>query len=123
VNISCGSGYRSRDRRLSAWPDQSAAQTRPTRNRCEFRHDLLLLLQGPVQAVAFVDAQRITINHSVWLAGTNAASLKGAGLGLTWSGGHAWSAKTYLAAPVGATPVLIGVNNSLRIWGEISKGF
>jgi len=49
----------------------------------ELRHDLLLLLQGPVQAVAFADVQRLTINHDVWLAGPNAATLKVAGVGLT----------------------------------------
>ena len=86
----------------------------------EFRRDLGQFGRGRWQAVAFVDNAQVTINKSVWVAGTNSATLTGAGLGFTWVVPDQWSVKTYVAAPIGSTPVQ---TTSARAWIEISKGF
>ena len=89
----------------------------------EFRHDLRILWSGQLQATAFADSERVTINHSVWAPGPNSATLSGAGLGLNWAGARQWSARACVAVPIGATPVLIDRTNSARAWFAISKGF
>jgi hemolysin activation/secretion protein len=89
----------------------------------ELRHELGVLLRGPLQLVAFADTEHLTINHSVWAGGPNSATLSGAGLGLNWSWPGKWSAKAYVAAPVGARPALISDNDSVRVWLALSKGF
>ena len=89
----------------------------------EFRHDLVLVWSGQLQAVAFADSEHVTINHAVWAPGPNTATLTGAGVGLNWTDARQWSAKAYVAAPIGGTPELIGRNNSTRAWFALSKGF
>jgi hemolysin activation/secretion protein len=89
----------------------------------EFRHELGLLWNGQLQAIAFADSQHVTINHDTWVPGPNSATLSGAGVGFNWSGAKLWNAKAYIAVPVGPTPALIGDNNSARVWFAISKGF
>lgn len=93
----------------------------------EFRHDL-----GPVwrqrewQAVVFVDKAHVTVNKKLWpsaAGGANSATLSGAGVGLNWSGRNQWSARTYIANPLGSTPELVGSKASIRAWVEIGKGF
>jgi hemolysin activation/secretion protein len=89
----------------------------------EFRHELGVLWNGPLQAVAFADSEHVTINHTVWAAGPNTVTLSGAGVGLNWTWPSQWNAKAYIAAPLGSTPALIGTNNSVRAWFALSKGF
>jgi len=89
----------------------------------EFRHQLVQVKNGPLEAVAFFDAERVTVNHTAWIAGTNAATLRGAGLGLNWAGIDRWRGRIYVAAPIGGTPELIGTNKSVHAWLEIGKGF
>jgi hemolysin activation/secretion protein len=89
----------------------------------EWRHDLGVLWHGRIQAVGFADREHVTINHTVWAAGPNSATLSGAGVGLNWSWPGQWNAKASIAAPLGSTPTLIGTNNSARMWLALSKGF
>ena len=89
----------------------------------ELRHDLGQDWQGQWQAVAFVDNSQVTVNKNVWVAGTNSATLTGAGVGLNWTGPYLWSARTYVATVVGSTPVLVGTTSSARAWIEIGKAF
>ena len=89
----------------------------------EFRHDLGAAWQGQWQAVAFVDSANVTVNKNIWVAGTNSATLSGAGAGLNWAGPNQWSARAYVAAPIGSTPVLVSATKSTRAWMEISKRF
>jgi len=89
----------------------------------EWRHELGVLWSGHVQAIGFVDSEHATINHTVWAAGPNSATLSGAGVGLNWSWPGQWNARASVAAPLGSTPTLIGENNSVREWLAISKGF
>jgi hemolysin activation/secretion protein len=89
----------------------------------EFRHELVQVKSGPLQAVAFFDAERVTVNHTAWIAGTNGVTLRGAGVGLKWAGIDQWRGRIYVAAPIGRTPELIGTNNSVHAWLEIGKGF
>lgn len=93
------------------------------RGSVELQHTLGLTGMGHWQAVAFVDSARVQVNKTPWTAGTNSARLSGAGVGLNWIGAGLWSLKTYVAAPVGAKPVLVSSNNSARLWVEIGKRF
>ena len=87
----------------------------------ELRHTLALSLYGQWQAVAFLDSEHVTINRNLWVAGINDATLSGAGVGLNWSGPNQWTAKAYIAAPIGSTPVLVGNTASVRAWLLIAK--
>jgi len=89
----------------------------------EFRHELGQAWLGQWQAVAFADSASLAVNKYVWVAGTNSATLSGVGAGVNWTGPQQWSAKAYVAAPVGATPALVGATSSARAWVEIGKGF
>lgn len=89
----------------------------------ELRHVLGRALGGRWQVLGFVDGQRVTVNKNPWVTGVNSATLGGGGLGITWAGPHQWLARSYIAAPIGSTPVLIGTDNSVRAWVEIDKGF
>lgn len=91
----------------------------------ELRHDLVFAWAGQsrYQVVAFVDSSRVTLNETVWAAGTNNAMLSGAGMGLNWVRSNQWRASFYVATRVGSTSVLIASGASTRAWGEISKGF
>jgi hemolysin activation/secretion protein len=93
------------------------------RASAELRHELGILCCGRLQIVAFADTERVTINHTVWAAGPNGATLSGAGLGFNASWPARWNAKVYVAAPLGPTPMLIGTSNSARVWLALSKGF
>lgn len=89
----------------------------------EFRHDLGSAWDGQWQAVAFIDSAHVTVNKTVWVAGTNSATLSGAGVGLNWAGPNQWGARAYIAAPIGSTPALVGTTYSARAWVEIGRGF
>lgn len=89
----------------------------------ELRHDLGSKWHGQWRATAFVDSEHITVNHTTWTAGANGATLSGAGVGLDWAGLQQWTAKAYIAAPIGSTPVVVASTNSFRGWVQISKGF
>lgn len=89
----------------------------------EYRRELGSAWNGQWQAVAFVDSAKVTVNKNTWSAAENGATLSGAGVGLNWAGPNQWSAKTYIAAPVGAVPTLVGTTNSVRAWVETRKGF
>jgi hemolysin activation/secretion protein len=89
----------------------------------EWRHALGVLWYGALQLVAFADTEHVTIDHSPWAAGSNSATLSGAGLGFNWSWPGRCNAKTYVAVPLGPTPLFIGSNNSARVWLALSKGF
>lgn len=89
----------------------------------EFRHDLDSARNGRWQAVAFVDTARVTVNKDIWVAGTNSATLSGAGVGINWAGPNQWRAKAYIATRLDSTPTLVASSASTRAWAEISKGF
>lgn len=89
----------------------------------EFRHNLGTAWQGQWQAVAFVDSAHVTVNKTVWVAGTNSATLSGVGVGLNWAGADQWTARAYIATRIGSTPVLVASTASTRAWIEIRKGF
>jgi hemolysin activation/secretion protein len=89
----------------------------------ELRHDLGELAAGSLQATAFVDTARVTINHRPWTGAGNAARLSGVGAGLTWTGPDAWRAALAVATPVGAEPAILGRQSSVRAWFTASKAF
>jgi hemolysin activation/secretion protein len=89
----------------------------------EFRHVLAAAWQGRWQTLVFLDSAQVTINKNSTVPGKNTATLSGAGVGLNWIGPYAWSAKTYLATPLGSAPTLVADSSSVRLWVEFSKGF
>ena len=89
----------------------------------EFRHNLGQIWGGQWQAVLFADSAHLTVNKTTWAAGTNSATLSGAGMGLNWAGPDQWSAKAYVAAPTGSTPVLVTNAAPVRAWVEFGKRF
>lgn len=96
----------------------------------ELRHDLGSGRFGYWQAVGFIDSAQVTINQASWSAGTNRATLSGAGGGinwlgpkLNWVGASQLSARAYVATPVGPVPELIGKSDSARGWFELGMGF
>jgi hemolysin activation/secretion protein len=89
----------------------------------EFRHQLGQTQYAEFQAVAFIDSERVTVNHTTWIAGTNGVTLSGTGLGLNWVGKSQWNGRVYVAAPIGPTPDVIGTNKSVHAWVEVGKGF
>lgn len=89
----------------------------------EFRRDLGTAWLGQWQAVAFVDAAKVEVNQTTWAAGPNNATLNGIGLGLNWAGDDQWTARAYLAKPIGSVPELVGANNRARAWVEVAKRF
>jgi hemolysin activation/secretion protein len=85
---------------------------------------------GLWQAVGFVDSAQVTINQSTWTAGTNKASLSGAGGGINWLAPKThWliptqlHARAYIATPIGSVPSLVGSTSSTRAWLEFGVGF
>jgi hemolysin activation/secretion protein len=89
----------------------------------EFQHTVGAAWGGTWQVTAYFDSEHIVVNKNPWVAGTNAATLSGAGLGLNWAGARQWSAKLQVAERVGAVPTLIHDPSSVRVWGEINKAF
>ena len=89
----------------------------------ELRHTLAVGWVGQWQAVAFVDSAHVTVNKNTWVAGTNSATLSGAGVGLNWTGPNQWSARTYIATPIGSRPELVADTASTRVWVELWRGF
>lgn len=89
----------------------------------EFRHELGTAWNGQWQAVVFADSAHVTVNKNVFATGTNSATLSGAGVGLNWAGPDRWSARAYIATPVGSIPVQVAGTASTRAWVQISRGF
>lgn len=91
----------------------------------EFRHALGQPWGGQLTGMAFADSAHVTVNKTLWhgTTGPNSALLSGVGLGVQWSGPQQWTARAYMAAPVGASSVLTGRNPSARVWLETRKGF
>jgi hemolysin activation/secretion protein len=89
----------------------------------EFQHALGEAWGGAWQAAAYLDSEHIVVNHNPWVAGVNAATLSGAGLGLNWSGPQQWSAKLQIAERVGGVSPLIHDPASVRVWAEVDRAF
>jgi Haemolysin secretion/activation protein ShlB/FhaC/HecB len=89
----------------------------------EIRHEIAELLSGPLEAVAFLDSEHVTLNRKTWSIGSNNATASGTGLGFIWSGGNLWRASVYATAPIGTGPAVSGLTNSIHAGFEIDKAF
>jgi hemolysin activation/secretion protein len=89
----------------------------------EFRRDLGPALNGQWQALAFLDGAQVRVNKTTWVAGTNRATLSGAGVGLNWEGPRQWAARTYIAKRIGSTSELVASGTSFHAWVEITKAW
>lgn len=81
-----------------------------------------LTLGHGLQAVAFVDAARISLNH-VSAAGPNTVFLRGAGVGLNWTGPSQWTVRSAIAKPLGTMSPLVAADKCYRAWLELRKAF
>ena len=76
------------------------------------------------QAVVFGDSEHIAISANPYLAGSNGATLSGAGVGMNWTSGGAWQGKVYAASRLGSVPTqLAGSPAGTLVWGELSRAF
>jgi len=92
----------------------------------ELRHEMGSVMNGALQAVAFVDSENITINRSLWAgaaSNNNTATMSGVGVGMNWATANQWVAKVYVATPIGADPSQVPDAPSARAWLQIAKGF
>ena len=89
----------------------------------EVRHDLTSRGHGQWQMTAFLDAEHITINKIPWTREKNDATLRGAGVGLNWTGASRWSVRASLAARLGAASSLVANSTRVRGWVELSRSF
>ena len=89
----------------------------------EIRHEVADLLSGPLEAVAFLDSQHVTLNRRTWSIGSNNATASGTGLGFIWSGRNLWRASVYATAPIGTGPAVGGLTNSIHAGFEIDRAF
>ena len=89
----------------------------------EIRHEVTELLSGPLEAVAFLDSQHVTLNRRTWSIGSNSATASGTGLGFIWSGGNRWRASIYGTEPIGTGPAVGGLTSSIHAGFEIDKAF
>ena len=89
----------------------------------ELRRDLHTGTSGRWQGTVFVDHAQVQIEKNRYTQGVNAASLSAAGLALDWAGSTGWSVTSSLAAPVGATPDLLGHRPTVRFWLQVQKNF
>lgn len=89
----------------------------------EIRYNLGPVGWGRYQAVGFIDTQHVTVNKYPLVARTNDATLTGAGVGIDCLWPDLWTARAYIAKPIGATPELVASTASVRAWAQISKGF
>lgn len=89
----------------------------------ELRHNLSLPTQGAWQVIGFVDSGRVQVEKTVFASGPNAATISGAGIGLSWFGKQGLSITSGVAAPFGGTPKLVGTTASARLWIQMLKGF
>jgi filamentous hemagglutinin family protein len=89
----------------------------------EIRHEVAELLSGPLEAVAFLDTQHVTLNRRTWSIGSNNATASGSGLGFIWSGLNLWRASVYATSPIGTGPAVGGLTNSIHTGFEIDRAF
>jgi hemolysin activation/secretion protein len=89
----------------------------------EIRHRLQKQWHGQWQATTFFDFAHVAINKNAWTSEKNDATLRGTGIGCAWTGGARWNAGAFVAARLGASPVLVADSSLIRAWFEISKGF
>ncbi|KAF3998149.1 ShlB/FhaC/HecB family hemolysin secretion/activation protein [Glaciimonas immobilis] len=89
----------------------------------ELRHNLSLRIAGTWQVIAFIDSGRVLVDKAVFGSGTNAGTISGTGVGLNWFQAEGWNITSGVAVAIGATPKLVGTNNSARLWMQIQKGF
>jgi hemolysin activation/secretion protein len=91
----------------------------------ELRRDAGEFLHGQGQVLIFLDTARVRVNKKLWpsATGNNIAQLRGAGVGLNWFGINHWTARAYIAAPLGGTPAQVGYTASVRGWVEINRAF
>jgi hemolysin activation/secretion protein len=80
-------------------------------------------LPGEVSLLGFVDAGRVTINHTPWYPGDNTRSLSGAGAGLSWNDPGNFAVRAYYARKLGSEDAISAPDRSGRVWIQMVKYF
>jgi len=78
---------------------------------------------GQLQAVAFIDAGEVKLNHSPWAEGTRRRHLSGAGVGLYWTHANSFSVKAFYARKLGNEDATSAPDKSGRFWVQAVKYF
>jgi hemolysin activation/secretion protein len=78
---------------------------------------------GQLQAVAFIDAGEVKLNHSPWAEGTRRRHLSGAGVGLYWTRANSFSVKAFYARKLGNEDATSAPDKSGRFWIQAVKYF
>lgn len=78
---------------------------------------------GQMQAVAFIDAGEVKLNHSPWAEGIRRRHLSGAGLGLYWTRANSFSVKAFYARKLGKEDATSAPDKSGRFWIQAVKYF
>ncbi|NYE27077.1 hemolysin activation/secretion protein [Rhodanobacter sp. K2T2] len=91
----------------------------------EYRHNFTIPgVTGQWQAKLFGDTGRVAVYKDTFERSINSGRLSSAGLGLSWTGPHSWTASASVAKPIGNTPdILPNVNTKTRLWVQVMKGF
>ena len=91
----------------------------------EYRHTLGAQWgSGNWQGTVFLDCASVQLNKSALGSSGNFVQVRGAGVGLAWSGLHHFYVKAQLATQVGTPPAaLAGETDALRAWVEIAHSF
>ena len=89
----------------------------------EWRQQLGSWTGGQWQLIGFVESARVRVNKTPWVAGSNDATLSGAGIGLNWSGPQRWNGNAYVASRIGTAPAQVTGNTAARLWVSGSKSF
>ena len=78
---------------------------------------------GQLQAVAFIDAGEVKLNHSPWAEGSRRRHLSGAGVGLYWMRANSFSVKAFYARKLGSEDATSAPDKSGRFWVQAVKYF
>ena len=85
--------------------------------------ELLPIIPGDWQAVAFVDSGTGNASKDPWSAGRNRRTLSGGGLGLNWFDPRSFVVKAYYAHTMGAAEATSAPDKSGRFWINAVKYF
>jgi len=87
----------------------------------EWRQSLGGLVGGQLQLQGFFDLAHVRINHRPWAAVDNGATIRGAGVGLSWSTPSLWFVNAVVASRIGSAPAQTGDAPSTRGWLIVSR--
>ncbi len=80
-------------------------------------------LPGQIQLIGFFDSGTVTLNKNPWADGQNSRTLRGAGVGLDWTGPSNFMVNAYYAHKLGDAMATSAPDSSGRFWIQVVKYF